>query len=146
MGSFDLDRIGGRRALAELLDVVLHAGDQARRMFDAGLVRWSDRAAVEMKPDRSPVTEADKAVEESGTRRRERAVFPYFRKRPCENVRSTMNARSSRMMSACSSAIHSPGRSPVSLAKMTSGPQGPSSTASFSISSCANGTISVRFG
>jgi histidinol-phosphatase len=61
---FDLDRIGGRAALAELIDEVLVAGDEARRMYEAGLVRWTDRARVEIKPDRTPVTEADRAVEE----------------------------------------------------------------------------------
>ncbi|AKF08547.1 inositol monophosphatase family protein [Sandaracinus amylolyticus] len=63
-GGFDLDRIGGRRALAELIDEVLVAGDAARRMYEAGMIRWTDRTRVERKPDRSPVTEADRAVEE----------------------------------------------------------------------------------
>ena len=55
---FDLDRIGGRRALDRLIDEVLDAGDEARRMFEEG------RATVAIKPDRSPVTAADKRVEE----------------------------------------------------------------------------------
>lgn len=60
---FDLDRIGGRRAFAELVDQVLAAGDEARRMYDAGLIRWSDRTRVQLKPDHSPVSEADRLVE-----------------------------------------------------------------------------------
>jgi histidinol-phosphatase len=63
-GVFDLDRIGGRGALADLTAEVLAAGDEARRMYEAGLIRWTDRARIEMKPDRSPVTEADRTVEE----------------------------------------------------------------------------------
>lgn len=63
-GAFDLDRIGGRRALAEVIDEVLAAGDAARSMYEAGLIRWTDRSRVAVKPDRSPVTEADRAVEE----------------------------------------------------------------------------------
>jgi histidinol-phosphatase len=57
-GGFDLDRIGGRRALDALVDEVLLAGDEARRMFERG------QASVETKPDRSPVTLADKLVED----------------------------------------------------------------------------------
>ena len=56
--SFDLDRIGGRAALDRLIDEVLAAGDAARRMFEEG------RATVAIKPDRSPVTAADRLVEE----------------------------------------------------------------------------------
>lgn len=55
---FDLDRIGGRRALDALVDEVLLAGDEARRMFERG------QAAIETKPDRSPVTLADQMVED----------------------------------------------------------------------------------
>jgi histidinol-phosphatase len=55
---FDLDRIGGRAALDRLIDEVLAAGDAARRMFEEG------RATVAIKPDRSPVTAADRMVEE----------------------------------------------------------------------------------
>lgn len=58
MTSFDLDRIGGRRALDALVDAAVQAGDEARRMFERG------QAHVETKPDRSPVTLADKMVEE----------------------------------------------------------------------------------
>ena len=58
MSPFDLDRIGGRRALDALVDVVVDAGDEARRMFERG------QAHVETKPDRSPVTLADKMVED----------------------------------------------------------------------------------
>lgn len=56
--SFDLDRIGGRPALDRLVDVVVEAGDEARRMFERG------QARVETKPDRTPVTLADKMVED----------------------------------------------------------------------------------
>lgn len=55
--AFDLDRIGGRRALRDLVDEVLAAGEDALRLYEDG------RARVERKPDRSPVTEADHAVE-----------------------------------------------------------------------------------
>lgn len=60
---FDLDRIGGFKGLAALVDAVWAAGDEARRKFEDGQIRWSDRKAVEVKPDRTPVTEADRAVE-----------------------------------------------------------------------------------
>lgn len=56
--TFDLDRIGGARALSRLLDEVLDAGKHARQLFSAG------RAHVEIKPDRSPVTVADREVEQ----------------------------------------------------------------------------------
>jgi histidinol-phosphatase len=55
---FDLDRIGGRRSLDRLVAEVIAAGDAARRMFEEG------RASVTIKPDRSPVTAADRHVEE----------------------------------------------------------------------------------
>lgn len=58
MKTFDLDRIGGRRALAELVHEVLAAGDLAKNLFARGA-----GARAERKPDRSPVTEADRAVE-----------------------------------------------------------------------------------
>jgi histidinol-phosphatase len=58
MSELDLDRLGGWRALDELVDEVLAAGDAARRMFEEG------RATVSVKPDRSPVTAADRMVEE----------------------------------------------------------------------------------
>ncbi len=58
MSAFDLDRIGGRRALDALVDTVVEAGDEARRMFERG------QAHVETKPDRTPVTLADKMVED----------------------------------------------------------------------------------
>jgi histidinol phosphatase-like enzyme (inositol monophosphatase family) len=57
--SFDLDRIGGRRALATLIDVVLSSGEAALDLYRGGA---SQRARK--KPDRSPVTEADEAVEQ----------------------------------------------------------------------------------
>ncbi len=56
--SFDLDRIGGRRALAALIDEVLASGEEAMRLFGNGAANRTRR-----KPDRSPVTEADEAVE-----------------------------------------------------------------------------------
>lgn len=57
-GTFDLDRIGGRRAWDRLILEVIAAGDEAKRMFEEG------RATVSTKPDRSPVTLADRRVEE----------------------------------------------------------------------------------
>ncbi len=58
MEAFDLDRIGGARALRGLVDEVLAAGEDA-----LGLYRGGAAARVQAKPDRSPVTEADQAVE-----------------------------------------------------------------------------------
>lgn len=56
--TFDLDRIGGSRMLDALVDEVLAAGQDAMRLFrDAAKHRLAD------KNDRSPVTEADHAVE-----------------------------------------------------------------------------------
>lgn len=55
---FDLDRMGGRAALRALVDEVLAAGEEALRLQRAGV-----GADYEVKPDLSPVTEADKAVE-----------------------------------------------------------------------------------
>lgn len=55
---FDLDRLGGPRAIDALIDEVIRAGDAARRLFEEG------RAHVTVKPDRSPVTAADRMVEE----------------------------------------------------------------------------------
>lgn len=54
---FDLDRIGGAPALADLVDEVLGAGELALHIQRRG-------AAMEKKADRSPVTEADRGVEE----------------------------------------------------------------------------------
>lgn len=56
--AFDLDRIGGRRAFDALVDEVLGAGEDAVRALRDGAAR-----RVMTKPDRSPVTEADQAVE-----------------------------------------------------------------------------------
>lgn len=56
---FDLDRIGGWRALRGLVDEVLASGEIALKMYSGGAA-----ARVQAKPDRSPVTEADRAVEE----------------------------------------------------------------------------------
>lgn len=58
MTSADLNRIGGRAALDDLVEEVLAAGNEALRMYLAGA---ADRATK--KSDRSPVTEADLAVE-----------------------------------------------------------------------------------
>lgn len=57
MAGFDLDRIGGNVALARVVDEVRAAGLHARQLFEAG------RAHVETKPDRTPVTVADRDVE-----------------------------------------------------------------------------------
>jgi histidinol-phosphatase len=56
MTDFDLDRVGGRKALDALVDVVLAAGEEALRIQREGL-------RIEIKGDRSPVTQADEAVE-----------------------------------------------------------------------------------
>jgi histidinol-phosphatase len=58
MKPFDLDRVGGRRFLDALCDEVLAAGRQALALFAAGAA-----SRARQKPDRSPVTEADEAVE-----------------------------------------------------------------------------------
>lgn len=63
--AFELDRLGGRRSLDALLDEVLAAGEDALAAFRAGAA-----SRAQTKPDRSPVTEADQAVE-----RRLRAFF-----------------------------------------------------------------------
>lgn len=55
---FDLDRVGGRRFLDALVSEVLAAGEEASRLFAAGA-----GSRARKKPDRSPVTEADEAVE-----------------------------------------------------------------------------------
>lgn len=55
---FDLARIGGRPALDALLDEVIAAGEDALTLFRGGAA-----SHAQTKPDRSPVTEADKAVE-----------------------------------------------------------------------------------
>jgi histidinol-phosphatase len=55
---FDLDRVGGRAALRELVSEVLAAGEEAVRLQRAGA-----GARYQTKPDLSPVTEADAAVE-----------------------------------------------------------------------------------
>jgi histidinol-phosphatase len=65
---FDLDRIGGRRSLLDLIDEVLGAGEEALRLYRAGVANRTKR-----KPDRSPVTEADEAVE--------KRLSMYLRKR-----------------------------------------------------------------
>ncbi|QQR89368.1 MAG: histidinol phosphate phosphatase [Myxococcales bacterium] len=57
--AFDLDRIGGRKAFAELIDEVLACGEDALGLYRAGAAKRTQK-----KPDRSPVTEADKAIEE----------------------------------------------------------------------------------
>lgn len=57
MSPFDLDRIGGRNALDGIIDEVLAAGDEALR------IQRRAAANAVRKADRSPVTEADEAVE-----------------------------------------------------------------------------------
>lgn len=54
---FDLGRIGGPATLGALVREVRAAGAEAQAIFAA------TRGAVEKKPDRSPVTAADRAVE-----------------------------------------------------------------------------------
>lgn len=56
--AFDLDLIGGPRALSELIDAVLAAGQLAVDHFRAGAA-----GRVQRKADHSPVTEADRAAE-----------------------------------------------------------------------------------
>jgi len=58
MNTFDMDLIGGRRGLAELVDVVVQAGQHALALFKQGAA-----STMQLKADQSPVTEADKAVE-----------------------------------------------------------------------------------
>lgn len=57
MTAFDLSRIGGASTLDALLEEVKAAGREATTIFD------STKGAFETKPDRSPVTAADRAVE-----------------------------------------------------------------------------------
>jgi len=54
---FDIDRIGGLRAMHALEDLVVRAGDAALKHFQQGVV-------PEKKPDRSPVTVADREAEQ----------------------------------------------------------------------------------
>lgn len=54
---FDLDRIGGDSGLRALEEIVRRAGDTALKHFRQGVV-------PEKKPDRSPVTIADRGAEE----------------------------------------------------------------------------------
>ncbi len=55
---FDLDLLGGVNALRALIDEVLACGELAERLFREGAA-----ARAILKPDRSPLTEADEAVE-----------------------------------------------------------------------------------
>ena len=59
MNAFDLDRIGGHKGLAALTDELLGCGELALKLYSGGVA-----ARTERKPDRSPVTEADRLVEE----------------------------------------------------------------------------------
>ncbi len=52
------EKIGGRAAFEDLIDAVLRAGELALRLYREGA-----GARATKKPDRSPVTEADRAVE-----------------------------------------------------------------------------------
>lgn len=54
---FDLDRIGGNAALRALEEIVRRAGDSALKLFQQGVT-------PEKKPDRSPVTIADREAEQ----------------------------------------------------------------------------------
>ncbi len=63
MSAFDLDRVGGARGLRSLVDEILAAGQEALGMQRAILRRLRDDP-LEKKPDRSPVTEADRFVED----------------------------------------------------------------------------------
>ncbi|MBN1654220.1 MAG: inositol monophosphatase [Deltaproteobacteria bacterium] len=56
---FDLDRIGGRKALSEVIDQVLAAGEEALQHYRKGNANH-----YENKPDHSPVTIADRAIEQ----------------------------------------------------------------------------------
>jgi histidinol-phosphatase len=55
--SFDIERIGGAKGLGALESIVRRAGDTALKHFRQGVV-------PEKKPDRSPVTVADREAEE----------------------------------------------------------------------------------
>jgi histidinol-phosphatase len=54
-----LDELGGRAALEDLIDAVLAGGELALKLYRDGAGQRAQK-----KPDRSPVTEADRAVEE----------------------------------------------------------------------------------
>lgn len=54
-----LDKLGGRVALDDLIQAVLAAGDLALKLYREGAGQRAQK-----KPDRSPVTEADRAVEQ----------------------------------------------------------------------------------
>ncbi len=56
--SFDVGLIGGERVLSDLISEVVAAGEDALAQFRAGVAN-----AVQIKPDRSPVTAADQHVE-----------------------------------------------------------------------------------
>ncbi len=55
---FDLDLLGGRAVFRRLVDEVLACGAEANRLYRDGVAR-----TVTKKPDRSPVTAADHALE-----------------------------------------------------------------------------------
>ena len=55
---FDAERIGGLGALQPLTDAIVQAGELALKHFNQGVV-------AEIKPDRSPVTTADREVEQT---------------------------------------------------------------------------------
>ena len=54
-----LDALGGQKALDDLIDAVLAGGELALKLYREGAGQ-----RFQKKPDRSPVTEADRAVEE----------------------------------------------------------------------------------
>ena len=55
---FDIDRIGGLRAMRALEELVLRTGGEAMKQFRQGVI-------PEKKPDRSPVTAADREAEQT---------------------------------------------------------------------------------
>jgi 3'-phosphoadenosine 5'-phosphosulfate (PAPS) 3'-phosphatase len=55
---FDIDRIGGLRAMRALEELVVRTGDAAMQHFLKGVI-------PEKKPDRSPVTAADREAEQA---------------------------------------------------------------------------------
>ena len=58
MTRFDLDHLGGDRGFRALIDEVVACGELARRFYREGAAKRAIR-----KPDNSPVTEADEALE-----------------------------------------------------------------------------------
>ncbi|MCA9581696.1 MAG: hypothetical protein KC416_07860 [Myxococcales bacterium] len=57
--TFDLERLGGIQSVDRLVEEIHHAGRAAISLYEGGAANRMER-----KPDRSPVTEADRAVED----------------------------------------------------------------------------------